>query len=308
MAGSDLCTAPRVNIKGRWNMPNTHWRSQERLGMGGPRGQSLATSGTCTYSWGQYQRAVDYYEKGLGILRNIGDVKAEGHALGNLGNVYCSWGQYQKAVDYYEKGFGIFRNIGDVKAEGLAFGAIGHVYCSWGQYQKAVDYYEKGLEIARKIGDVETEGDSLINLGSVYARLGESGKAQAHFEKGLGIAQKIGVPDARPKNLLAGLFMDQGALDNAEPWIKAAGYQTTWGRYYLLKLDHKKAQEYYSNILKSAEQSRHADLLFTAYTGLGTAYEGLGVNASASRALREGSAAYRGDQVEPQSESAGILL
>ena len=86
-------------------------------------------------------------------------------------------------------------------------------------------------QIRRKIGDVATEGKAINNLGAVYATLDEAAKAQALFEKGLAIARTIRVPDDRPMNSLANLFMNQGALEKAEPWIKQAGYNSTWGRY-----------------------------------------------------------------------------
>ncbi len=247
----------------------------QRVGDAKNSGVVYSSLGTVYWGWGQYQKALEYYEKSLDIARRSGDAKTEGAVLMFLGIVYKDWGQYQKAKEYYEKGLEIFRKIGDVKAEGQTLTALGLIYADWGQFQKAVAYYEKGLEIARKIGDVNSEGRSLNNLGVVYSTLGESEKAQAYFEKGLAIAQKIGVPDDRPKNLLAGLFMDQGALDKAEPWIKQAGYNTTWGRYFLLKSDYKKAEEQYAKLLKSAEKSGNAANLFAAYTGLGKAYEGL---------------------------------
>ena len=53
--------------------------------------------------WGQYAKAVEYYEKSLQIARKIGNVKGEGNTLNNLGIVYKDWGQYAKAVEYYEK-------------------------------------------------------------------------------------------------------------------------------------------------------------------------------------------------------------
>ena len=53
--------------------------------------------------WGQYDKALEYYEKSLELSRKLGDVKGEGNTLNNLGNVYKDWGQYTKAVEYYEK-------------------------------------------------------------------------------------------------------------------------------------------------------------------------------------------------------------
>jgi tetratricopeptide (TPR) repeat protein len=72
--------------------------------------------------------------------------------------VYYSWGQYAKALEYFEKSLAIFRKIGDVEGEALTLKNIGDVYYSWGQYAKARENYEKSLAIFRKLGYVQGEG------------------------------------------------------------------------------------------------------------------------------------------------------
>ena len=72
--------------------------------------------------------------------------------LNNIGLVYDSWGQYPKALEYYERSLAITRKLRDVKVEGVTLNNIGLVYKSWGQYPKALEYYEKSLAITRKIG------------------------------------------------------------------------------------------------------------------------------------------------------------
>jgi len=69
--------------------------------------------------------------------------------------------------------------------------------------------------------------------------------------------------------------MDTGDLAEAEPLLKEANYNDRWGRFYLLKADFPRAKEYYGKILKSAEENRNADDLFTAYMGLAAVCEGL---------------------------------
>jgi hypothetical protein len=81
--------------------------------------------------------------------------------------------------------------------------------------------------------------------------------------------------------------MDIGDLPRAEPLLKEADYNSSWGRFYLLKSDYTKAKAYYGNILKSAEANRDADNLFTAYTGLAAACEGLKDDAGAAEHYRK---------------------
>ena len=183
--------------------------------------------------------------------------------------MYRDWGQYAKAVEYHEKSLQIERKIGDVEGEGRTLGNLGNVYRDWGQYAKAVEYSEKSLGIKRKIGDVAGEGRTLTNLGEVYRHRGEHDKALASFQKGMEIYVKIGVPLGRPNDLIGNLYLDTGELAKAEPFIKQANSNSSLGRLSLAKADYPSAKNSYEKLLKSAEQNRNANNLFTAYAGLG---------------------------------------
>ena len=77
----------------------------------------------------------------------LGDVKGEGVTLNGIATVYYSWGQYPKALEYFEKSLAITRKLGDVKGEGVTLNNIAYgLLQSWGQYPKALEYYEKSLD------------------------------------------------------------------------------------------------------------------------------------------------------------------
>jgi tetratricopeptide (TPR) repeat protein len=107
-----------------------------------------------------------------------------------------------------------------------------------------------------------------MNIGRIYQYRGEHEKALENFHKGLAIWTEIKVPTGWPKALIADTYMDIGDLPRAEPLLKEANYNSYWGRFYLLKSDYAKAKEYYGKILKSAEQTRNADDLFTTVWAL----------------------------------------
>ena len=249
-----------------------------------PSGESNAVMGLgLVYAdWGQYDKAMSYYERALAICRALKDRKGEGNALNNLGIVYRDWGQYDKAVSCYEQSLAICRDLKNRNGQGAILNNLGTVYKDWGQYDKAVSYYEKSLAIKRDLKDRNGEGLSLNNLGRAMQHKGEAQKALELFQKGLAIYTEIKVPTRTPVALVADVYMDAGDLAKAEPLLKEANYNTSWGRFYLLKADYPEAREYYGKILKSAEENRNADSLFTAYTGLGAACEGLKDDAGAA--------------------------
>ena len=95
---------------------------------------------------GQYQKALEYYEKWLAITRKTGNVQSEGYTLSNIGYAYCVLGQLQKALEYYGKAFDIFKRIGDVRGECNTCNQFTVAYRILGQYQKALEYNDKSLE------------------------------------------------------------------------------------------------------------------------------------------------------------------
>ena len=58
-------------------------------------------------------------EKPLSIME-IADLSGEGRAYGNIGIAYFSLGDFQKAIEYREKGLKVAKEIGDTVEEGRA--------------------------------------------------------------------------------------------------------------------------------------------------------------------------------------------
>jgi tetratricopeptide (TPR) repeat protein len=250
-------------------------------------GQTLRALGVAHKAWGQYAEALEYGKKSLEISRKIGDVKGEGETLVALGRVYAAWDQYAKAVEYYEKSLEISRKIEDSAGEGNTLTDLGFVYADWGQYTKAVKIFEKSLNIRRKVGDVPGEGETLIALGEVYRNWDHYDKALASFQQGQEIYVKVGVPTDLPEDSIGNLYLDKGEIEKAEPFIRHANRGSSLGRLYLAKTDFPSAKNSYESLLKSAEQNRDADNLFTAYAGLGMSYEGMGDNPQAVEYYRK---------------------
>jgi CHAT domain-containing protein/Tfp pilus assembly protein PilF len=249
-------------------------------------GRTLNNVGMVFADWGRYDKAVEYYHKSLSISEEIGDRTMAGKTLNNLGLVYWDWGRYDQAVEYYEKSLKVAHEVGDRPGEGRIFNNLGLVYADWGQYDKAVEFYDKALAISREIGDRHMDGKTLNNLGLVYAHRGEYEAALNNYRQGLAIFEELKVPTKWPKNLVANLYLDKGDLARAEPLVREAGYWSTLGRFFLLSSNYRRSQEYYEKLQTHSEKNRNAGNLFTAYTGLGLAYEGMGKDEDALKYYR----------------------
>ncbi len=238
-------------------------------------GRTLNNMAIVYQDWGKYDKAMQLLEKSLAMCRELKDKAGEGKTLNGMANVYQHWGQYDKAMEMYEKDLAVCRELKDRAGEGSCLHNMANVHDARGKHDKAMELYEKSLAIRRELKDRAGEGRTLMNIGVVIQQRGDHDKAREYFQECLAIWTEIKVSTRGPKALMADTYMDTGDLAKAEPLVKEANYNTRWAQFHLLKRDFTKAKEYYGKVLKSASVNRNAEMLFTAYTGIGAACEGL---------------------------------
>ena len=148
---------------------------------------------------GEKQKALDFYNQALPILRAVGDSEAlrrnrgvEATTLNNIGGVYDDLGEKQKALDYYNQALPIFRAVGDRGGEATTLNNIGAVYDALGEKQNALVFYNQALPIRRAVGDRGGEATTLNNIGLVYSDLGEKQKALVFYNQALPISRAVG--------------------------------------------------------------------------------------------------------------------
>ncbi len=208
--------------------------------------------GIMLYTVSDFKKAIEYYEKGLKICREIGDKSGEGRCYTNLGIAYRNLGDSKKAIEYYEKGLKICLEIGDKSGEGICYTNLGAAYVGLGDSNKAIEYCEKGLKICLEIGDKSGEGRCYTNLGAAYYSLGDSKKAIEYCEKDLEICLEIGDKSGEGR------------------------CYTNLGVVYDSLGDSKKAIEYYEKGLKICLEIGDKSGEGKCYGNLGVAYNSLG--------------------------------
>ena len=155
-------------------------------------GGAYGNLGNAYHGLGDFHKAIENYERGLEIAKEVGDKAGEGRAHGNLGNAYQSLGDFHKAIENYERGLEIAKEVGDKAGEGVTYGNLGNAYDSLGDFHKAIEYHECGLQIAKEVGNRPGEGGAYGNLGNVYHGLGDFHKAIEYHELRLQIAKEVG--------------------------------------------------------------------------------------------------------------------
>ena len=77
-------------------------------------------------------------------------------------------GDFRKAIESFQQGLAIAKEVGHKESEGRAYGNLGIAYNYLYDVSKAVDFHQKKVSIAKLIGDRLSEGEEYLNLGELY--------------------------------------------------------------------------------------------------------------------------------------------
>ena len=246
-----------------------------------------------------YPKALDYLQRSLKILEDMGDKRGIAGSLGNIGIIYDNQGNYSKALEYYQRSLKIKEEIGD-KKRGIAssLGNIGTIYDNQGDYPKALDYFQRSLKILEDIGDKQGVSGILNNIGSIYSDQGDYIKALDYFQKSLKIFEEIGDKKGVAFSLnMAGItYKYQGDYVKAQDYLQRAlkineeignkkGVAQSLhiiGNIYAKQGDHINALENCKKSLDLAEkisailvQKESCECLYDAYKALGNGNKAL---------------------------------
>jgi tetratricopeptide (TPR) repeat protein len=172
--------------------------------------------------FGNYERALQLYQRSLGMVQQIGDRSGEGTTLNNISQIYKIRGDYDRALVYLEQSLAIRQQIGDRSGEGITLSNISQIYDAKGDYDRALDYLEQSLAIQQQIGDRSGEGITLNNLaGTAYAK-GEYDRALVYLEQSLDIAQQIGdrSGEGTTLNNISQIYSAKGDYDQALVYLE----------------------------------------------------------------------------------------
>jgi CHAT domain-containing protein len=84
--------------------------------------------------------------------------------LNNIGGVYSDLGEKQKALEFYNQALPLIRAVGDKRGEATTLNNIGSVYDALGEKQKALEFYNQALPLRRAVGDKRGEAATMHNL------------------------------------------------------------------------------------------------------------------------------------------------
>ena len=117
--------------------------------------------------------------------------EAQATALGNLGIILRQRGELEKAMEHYQKALGLHKEIGHRLGEATDLGDLGIVFGQKERFDDAEAHFQKALEIHRGIGNRLGEAAALNNLANVLRLKGNLKAALIYYTDALDLFRAI---------------------------------------------------------------------------------------------------------------------
>ena len=174
------------------------------------------TMGVAHERKGQYQRAMQWYRRGLVTLgEQHFPLQATIHLA--MAGVFHRQGRYAEALEECTRGVDLARSSGNLAELAHGYYLLGNIHTDTGQVEKAIEYRQQGLNIYRQTGDLTGQAKALNNLGVDYYYLGDWPASARSYRESLALCERAGdVTEAAViANNLGEILSDQGDLEDA---------------------------------------------------------------------------------------------
>ncbi|MEL6148594.1 MAG: tetratricopeptide repeat protein, partial [Chloroflexota bacterium] len=130
-------------------------------------------------------QALEYYEDALKIHEN-------GWIYNKVGSGYFSKADYDRAIEFFEKGVEVSRADGKIRWEAENYNDMGAAYIYKQEPAKAREALKRALELYEKAGDLAVEVVVYTNMGAVSRQLGEYEQSLEEFAQARAIIDHVG--------------------------------------------------------------------------------------------------------------------
>lgn len=188
------------------------------------RAASFNNLGLIELRQGNFQKALDLFERSYEGYVKAGHMGRAGLILGNIGGLYNSVENYERALHYLERAEAIFVEHGEVYQIASNLDAQGFAYAQVGELEKGLQYAKRALIMNQNNGNASTLAGSLHNVGRIYLLMGKYDRALGYFKDATdleerGISVQISFDLARSK---AEAWSKKGDFATANSYLEAA--------------------------------------------------------------------------------------
>lgn len=136
-----------------------------------------------------YEQALKYYSQAWQLSEKSGKLSSD--PLNNLGNLYFRQGNYQRAIDNYERALVIARKENNNLTILTIKANLGEVYAKAGQGKKAQEFLDSALSLSKELQATLFEPQIYKSMSANYARQGKMKEAYDFMILYDGMREKI---------------------------------------------------------------------------------------------------------------------
>ncbi|WP_271728682.1 CHAT domain-containing protein [Aquimarina algiphila] len=186
-------------------------------------GYSYINIGGIYHDLNQYDESLDCYKKAISIFIKEKSFYPLSVAYNNMTNLLRDRGEFDNALQYYKKGLGIAFEIYEKDHPNIAacYWNMGAIFENKQEYEKALINFKKALLIYKETYG-ENQSDIAVlynNIGNVYLHKKDFTKALRYYEKALQIVERIFEKDnpeiARINIAMGNLYLQKEMYNNA---------------------------------------------------------------------------------------------
>ena len=248
--------------------------------------------GIAYHRLGEFEKAIEFYQQALSIMKDVGNKDSEERLYMNLGNAYHSLGHFKTAIKFHQQALSIMKEVGNKDSEGRLYMNLGNAYDSLGDFKTAIKFHQQALSIMKEVGNKDSEGRVYMNLGDAYYSLGDFNTAIKFHQQALSIMKEVGNKDSEGGvytnlgnayhslgDLKTAIKVNQQALsimkDVGNKDSEGGVYMNLGNAYYSLG-DFNAAIKFYQQALSIMKDVGNKDSEGRLYMNLGNVYHSLG--------------------------------
>jgi predicted ATPase/class 3 adenylate cyclase len=153
---------------------------------------ALEVAGGCAWFTGDPERALELFEEGLSLFREIGDRAGVAMMLTRLGPPLQAVGRADEADAVVRQSLAVHRELGEKRETMLGLHMLGAFASERGDREKARPLLEEAAAICRELGDTFFLEYNLSNLAELELHEGDAARAESLSRESLAVAREIG--------------------------------------------------------------------------------------------------------------------
>ncbi len=144
-----------------------------------------------SYRVKNYNKAMEYAKRALGIYNTLGNVFGEYGSLIKVGSIYAKLEDYKQALDYYNQAYELMKDDINKTYTIDAFFGFSEIYVQLKDYDKALDYLTQAMVMSEEIADNKYIVWTNFHQGNLYATMGDYDSAIEKANSAKSLSEEI---------------------------------------------------------------------------------------------------------------------